>query len=264
MRRVCAVVEASGVEGRNPILEPLGRRLAEHEVELVTWDPTLSTELPPQAPDADLYLLKADDPAALSAAGCLADEGAPFLNSYWATEAAHDKARTQSRLVRAGLPMPATRLVSAAAQLAAELEAGPRFVKPVRGAHGDEAGPLGRGEAESAGPGPWLVQEVIGDGSSAVLKVYGVRSQTAVRRMVFVPGVVDAPRECVDDADQSLARMAVTAAEVCRLVCYGVDFVIGRDGPVIVDVNAFPGYRDVPDAAEWLAAAVISELRAPP
>jgi ribosomal protein S6--L-glutamate ligase len=261
MMRVCAVLEAEGVPGRNPLLDPLRRRLAERAVELIDWDPTGILELPPRAPEADLYLLKADDPAALSAAGCLVGQGARCLNSYSATDAAHDKARTHSRLARAGLPVPATCLISDHHALAAELEAGPRFVKPVRGAHGQQAGMLGRGEADSAGPGPWLVQELVGDGSPVVLKVYGVGSRNSVRRVAFVPGVVDSPREPVEGADPSLSRIAIAAAEICGLVCYGADFVVGREGPVLVDLNAFPGYRGVPEAARWIADAALAELR---
>jgi hypothetical protein len=40
-----------------------------------------------------------------------------------------------------------------------------------------------------------------------------------------------------------------------------VDFVVGADGPVIVDVNAFPGYRNVPDAVGWIADAAFATAR---
>jgi ribosomal protein S6--L-glutamate ligase len=261
MKSVCAVIEARELPGRNPILEPLRRRLAQDGVELTEWDPTGALHLPPRAPSADLYLLKADDPAALAAAGCLADRGARFLNSFSATNAAHDKARTHSRLARARLPVPTTSLVSDRDALAAELDAAPRFVKPVHGAHGEHAALLGPGQAERAGPGPWLVQEIVGDGSPLVLKVYGVGSRTAVRRAVVVPGVVDVPRQPVNGVDASLSPLAVAAAEICGLVCYGADFVVGREGPVLVDLNAFPGYRGVREAPDWLAEAVLRELR---
>jgi ribosomal protein S6--L-glutamate ligase len=260
MRRVCAVIEKKGVPGRNPLLSPLRERLAERAVELLEWDPTGAVHLPPRAPAADLYLLKADDPAALSAAGSLVDQGAPCLNSYWATDAAHDKVRTHTRLARAGFPVPATWLVSESDTLAGLLAEGPRFVKPTRGAHGKHAGILAKGEAGRAGPGPWLVQEVVGDGSPFVLKVYGVGSRTAVRRVAFVPGVVDLPREPVEGTDPSPSRLAGAAAEICGLFCYGADFVVGRDGLVLVDLNAFPGYRGVPEAPEWIAGAVLAEL----
>jgi ribosomal protein S6--L-glutamate ligase len=261
MKTVCAVIEAKGVPGRNPLLPPLRERLAERAVQLVEWDPTGAVHLPPRAPDADLYLLKADDPVALAAAGCLHDAGAPCLNSYDATEAAHDKPRTLARLLRAGLPVPTTWLVSEPEALEGTLEESPRFVKPLRGAHGEGAGLLRPGEGYRAGPGPWLVQEVVGDGSPFVCKVYGVGTRTAVRRMRFSPGVLDAAREPVEDVDPAITRISTAAAEACELDCFGVDVLFGEDGPVLVDVNAFPGYRGVPEAADWIAEAIAARLR---
>lgn len=37
----------------------------------------------------------------------------------------------------------------------------------------------------------------------------------------------------------------------------GVDVVLGPHGPVVVDVNAFPGYRDVAGAAAAVAAHLL-------
>jgi ribosomal protein S6--L-glutamate ligase len=260
--RVCIVVEAGGVPGRNPLLGGLRTELGRRGVDLVAWDPTAGLDLPPTAPEADLYLLKADHPVALAAAGCLHDAGAPCLNAYPSTMAAQDKARVVARLSRAGVPVPATRLVGERADLAAALSGGTRFVKPLQGFHGVGAGRLGPGGADRAGPGPWLVQEAVGAGNS-VLKVYGVGDQVAVRRMDFRPGVVDAVRHPVAAADPALAELACAAARAVGLVCFGADFVVGRDGPVLVDLNPFPGYRSVAEAPVWLADAVEAELAAP-
>lgn len=89
--RVCVLVEAGSVRGRNPLLPPLRDRLAAEGLELVTWDPTGVLELPAAPPAADLYLLKGDHPSILTAAGCLADLGAACLNTFEATAAAADR-----------------------------------------------------------------------------------------------------------------------------------------------------------------------------
>ena len=258
--RVCALVEAAGIPGRNPLLPPLAAILTRDDIELVTWDPTGGFPLPRTgAPDADLYLVKGDDPAVLTAAGCLADGGARLLNSFEATAAATDKGRTLARLARAGIPVPATEVAADARGVGALLAAGPRFVKPVRGAHGHGARLLEAGAAAPAEGGPWLVQEPIaGDGRDH--KVYGVGGRTAVRRMRFTPGVVDAAREPVADPDPRLSRWAVAAAEACGLVCFGADFIVGPGGPVLVDLNAFPGYRGVEAGPAWVAEAVRAAL----
>lgn len=259
MRRACVLVEAGSIPGRNPLLPPLRRLLAEADVELFAWDPTGRLSLPPHAPEADLYLLKGDHPAILTAAGCLADGGARCLNSLAATETAADKARINARLMVAGLPVPATQVCGDRAALAAALAAGPRFVKPVRGAHGNGARRLEAGEAAAAGPGPWLVQELVRSPGYDV-KLYGVRDHVAARRARFVPGQVDVPREPVEGLDPAILRLARAAAEAAGLELYGVDVLETPDGPVIVDVNAFPGYRSVAEAPGWIAAVVLDAL----
>jgi len=258
-RRVCAVLEATAAPGRNPLVPRLAAELGPRGIDMVAWDPTAGVEVPPAAPGADLYLLKADHPVALAAAGCLHDTGAACLNGYLATAAAQDKARVLARLCTAGVPVPPTRLVAERADLAATLSGGPRFVKPLAGFHGVGAGRLGPGEAGRAGPGPWLVQEAVGNGDT-VLKVYGVLDRLAVRRMTFRPGVVDGERHAVPGAEPLLGRLARRAAEAAGLVCFGADFVICDDGPVLVDLNPFPGYRTVDEAPGWVADAVVSEL----
>jgi len=263
MRRACVLVEAGSTPGRNPVLPPLRRQLAKVEVELVAWDPTGQLGLPPDAPDADLYLLKGDHPTILTAAGCLADSGARCLNSFAATEAAADKARILARLAEAGLPVPATQVTGDRAALAAALAVGARFVKPVRGAHGNGARRREPGQADAAaGTGPWLVQELV-PSPGYDLKLYGVRDRVTARRAPFVPGEVDVPREPVERPDPAVLRLARAAAEAAGLELYGVDMLETRDGPVIVDVNAFPGYRSVAEAPGWIAAVVLDALVVP-
>jgi ribosomal protein S6--L-glutamate ligase len=183
-----------------------------------------------------------------------------MLNGFEQTQAVHNKARILARLARAGLPLPAGLLVGRRDRLAEELARGPRFVKPLQGSHGAGARRLERGEECLAGEGPWLVQEVAGSGDPTVLKVYGVRGVAAVRRMTFRPGVVDGDRRAVG-SDPLLLRLARQAAAEAELVCWGVDFVVSADGPVVVDANAFPGYRSVAEAPDWLARTIEDELR---
>jgi ribosomal protein S6--L-glutamate ligase len=258
--RVCAVVEASATPGRNPLLPPLAAELGRRRIELVVWDPTESLDLPPHMPEADLYLLKADDPLAIAAGACVHDAGARCLNSYPATAAARDKARMHALLAERGLPVPESRLVGSRRALEEALADGPRFVKPVQGAHGVGAHLLRAGEAARAGSGPWLVEQPVAGSSDDVLKVYGVDGRAAVRRMRFRPGVVDAPREVVEDVDPVVLDVACAAAEAAELVCWGADFVVGDDGPVLVDLNPFPGYRTVDEAPAWLADAIEEAL----
>ena len=259
----CALIQAGSSPGRNPLRPPLRGRLERHGIELTTWDPTAPWAVPPDAPPADLYLVKGDDPLILSAAGCLADAGAPCLNTFEATAAAADKARSLTRLARAGLPVPITTVAGDRESLARALETGPRFVKPVRGAHGEGAQQLLPGGASTAGPGPWLVQEAL-QGPGYDLKVYGVGERVATRKVRSAGSAFDAPREHVPRLPPEILTTARAAAEISGLTCFGVDFVVTAEGPRIVDVNAFPGYRGVDQAPAWVADATLAELRKQP
>lgn len=258
-RRVCAVVEAGNTPGRNPLLAPLASLLRDAGVQLVTWDPTRGfSPTAPAAPDADLYLLKGDHPAVATAGGCLADRGAACVNSLAATVLVRDKARALARAAAAGVPVPRTVVATDAASLAAALADGERIVKPLVGAHGQGVARVGPGGPAPSGNGPWLVQEPVeGDGYDR--KVYGVGARTAVRRLVFETGRVDG-RRLPCPPDPVLERHARAAAAACGLVCWGADFVVGRAGPVLVDVNAFPGYRGVDEAPAWVARAILRAL----
>ncbi|WP_020386043.1 ATP-grasp domain-containing protein [Kribbella catacumbae] len=260
-RRVCVLVEALSAPGRNPLLATLAGQLALRQVVMAVFDATAPWS-PSDLPDADLYLIKGDDPAVLAAAGCLTDRGAPCLNDLEATLRAADKARIVALLQQAGLPVPCTVVAANADAVASILDrAGvPAFVKPLRGAHGTGAVALRPGQRPD-GDGPWLIQELVPSDSMDV-KVYGVGPRTALRRMRVEPGKVDGVRSPVFEPDPYIARIAIAAADTCGLICWGADILLGPDGPVLVDVNAFPGYRSVPAAAAWVADAVIQALAA--
>ncbi|MDN0198592.1 hypothetical protein [Streptomyces sp. S.PNR 29] len=255
--RVCVLVEAGTDAGRNPLLRPLDAALAARGARCTAFDAT-APWTPADLPAADVFLVKGGDPAVLCAAGAAADAGGACLNSLAATLRVSDKARVLALLDRAGLPVPATTVAADADTVAGLLRAAgtPRFVKPLHGQHGRAVGLLRPGE-RPVGAGPWLVQEAV-HGPGYDYKLYGVGSRAAVLRVHVEPGRVDMPRVPVPAPEPGLVRLGLRAAGVCGLVCWGVDVVAGAHGPVIVDVNAFPGYRGVPHAADWIADAALA------
>jgi ribosomal protein S6--L-glutamate ligase len=58
-----------------------------------------------------------------------------------------------------------------------------------------------------------------------------------------------------------VARIAAAVGEVYGLELYGVDVLLGPEGPVVVDVNDFPSFRQVPDAPARVAKAVLKLAR---
>ncbi len=58
-----------------------------------------------------------------------------------------------------------------------------------------------------------------------------------------------------------VAQIAAQVGEVFGLDLYGVDVLLGPDGPVVVDINDFPSFRQVPDAVARVARAVLRLAR---
>src|SRR5439155_11492950 len=80
-----------------------------------------------------------------------------------------------------------------------------------------------------------------------------------VRRSPLHPG--QAVRESLVPLPAEVGRLAVQVGEVFGLDLYGVDVLLGPDGPVIVDINDFPSFKQVPDAVARVARAVLHLAR---
>jgi ribosomal protein S6--L-glutamate ligase len=58
------------------------------------------------------------------------------------------------------------------------------------------------------------------------------------------------------DVPNEWAQVALEIGRVFELRLYGVDLLMTARGPLIVDVNAFPGFRGVHGASSALVAMV--------
>ena len=184
----------------------------------------------------------------------LEQAGWRFCTPVASSLAVLDRARLAEKLRAAGLPAPRSfRLTDwHADRLRATGSA--TVVKSIDGGKGSGAGVwfAGTGEWPEHPPfaGPWLVEERIpNDGADRKLSVAG-----AVCRGLMKPW----PRQ--DDAaavpfepDAGLVDLAHATGAALGIEIFGVDVVIGPDGPVIVDVNLFPGFRGVDGAAALIA-----------
>ncbi len=212
---------------------------------------------------AAVYLLKSHTPAGLDLARRLERCGGMVVNGWAATLACQDRVQMARRLQRAGLPCPRTWSVPTLGR-ARRLLPGMRFplmVKSRFSRRGDlvvRVHDLDEMEALMAqwGGEPVILQEFEeNDGWDVKMWVVGTRAYAARRPTPLTPG---ASRETVTitDAELSPAWVAATlrVGREFDLSLYGVDLLATPHGPSIVDVNAFPGYRGVPDAAAALAA----------
>lgn len=248
-----------------PLLREVMGMLGERGIE-VDWAVVDETVIDPgEAPEGyDFHLLKSYTDLGLSLAEVLHHRGARLLNPYPACAALRDKVATAWRLRAAELPVPRTWSTGDPGLLADRLRNGPLIFKPARGVHGagirvvHDARELDDFRQEVAARSgfrePWLAQEFV-RGSGEDLKLYVSGPDVfAVRKAFSETSFHERGRPCA--VDPEVAALALRCGRVFGLTLYGLDLIEGPDGPVIVDVNYFPGYRGVPEAAERVARQI--------
>jgi|GEM_PF-345270 len=198
----------------------------------------------------------------------LEEKGIPFLNSIAAWEWARNKLVALNRCRQAGLPIPATVVVRQLDQLAAavrQLGPGPWVVKPAMGSQGrdialvDTLDELVRHFAarwEEDRNEIFLVQEFLAaDGGRAWdLRVFVLLGEVlgAMKRISpadefrsnFSLGAAIEPVPLSEE----LKHLARQAAAVLDLDMAGVDIMLPARGPVIIEVNANPGWEGIAGA----------------
>lgn len=196
-------------------------------------------------------------PALLTALAVAERFGVRTVNRSEAVAAVKDKAAMTAALVAAGIPTPRA-WVGPPERLADLLEPAdyPVVVKPVFGDNGRgvrlvlDAAAIGTG-------GPVVAQQYVpGDGTE--LKIYAAGNRLWGVRVpsLFGGGNGGAPGPVPVGAD--LAGLARACGRAFGLELYGVDCLVGPDGPVVVEVNDFPNYRGAEGSDAALATHVLS------
>jgi ribosomal protein S6--L-glutamate ligase len=205
-------------------------------------------------PSADLYILKSHTELSLSLAGVLFTQGARLLNPYQSCSLTQNKIVVSRLLSEADVPAPrswVTGDMSLARQLVEET---PLIIKPYMGHRGAGIRLIRTADELAQVPQPDLpviIQEYI-EGTGQDLKIYVVGDQVFGVRKEFsetsfsVPGV---PGEISEEVRQ----LSLRAGRVCGLGLYGLDIIESPRGPFVVDLNYFPGYKGVPNAAPMIA-----------
>jgi ribosomal protein S6--L-glutamate ligase len=205
-------------------------------------------------PEADIYLLKSDSELALNLAQSFELMGAKVLNPFNACRNAKDKTVAAGLLLAAGIPTPASFAAAKPYQFETMLADGPIILKHNRGYHGAGIAVVDTHVALTRAPdyaGMVFAQSYLADARKD-LKLFGIGEEVfAVRK----PFSVDSYKHggTAVELDQDLAGLARRCAKTFGLSLYGIDIAETADGPSVVDVNYFPGYRSVPRAAERLS-----------
>lgn len=202
----------------------------------------------------DLYVLKSHTELSLSLAGVLDAQGARLLNPYASCIATQNKIVAARRLQAAGVPVPRTWVTGDLDLLRRVAGETPLIVKPYLGHRGAGIHVVRQpGDVSdlSLPDGLIMAQQYV-DGQPEDVKVYVVGDEVFAVRKPFSPTSFTVPGQpCEVDSD--LRAIAQRCGQALGLGLYGLDVVETPDGPVVVDLNYFPGYKGVPGAASLIA-----------
>jgi ribosomal protein S6--L-glutamate ligase len=239
----------------SPVLVDVAHRLRRrgHDVDAVIVEEAVN--VPERLPmEHDLYLVKSHTELTLSLAGVLHARGARTLNPYPACAIVQDKITAAARLAAAGVPVPRSWTTGDLRLLAPLVDTWPVVVKPHRGHRGAGVVVVPDPKTMAALPpsaGPMLVQEHV-PGCGEDLKVYVVGEDVFAVRKPFSADSFTRPGRLVPVTPE-VRETALRCGAAFGLGLYGLDVIEGPDGPVVVDLNHFPGYKGVPDVAALLA-----------
>jgi ribosomal protein S6--L-glutamate ligase len=242
----------------NPVLVEVFERLKRGGFRVeVGFAEDLFLEAAGLAPEHDLYVLKSHSKLWLSLAGILHRQGARLLNAYPACAATLNKIVALWRMRAAGLPAPRSWVTGDLAHLRALAAERPLILKPYDGMRANGVSVVKAPADLGALPAPdrpVLVQEYL-PGNGEDLKVYVIGTEVfAVRKPSALTGIRCAGRPCTVSRD--VRDVALRCGQLFGLELYGLDLLEGPDGPVVVDLNYFPSYVGVENAAPRIAAYI--------
>jgi ribosomal protein S6--L-glutamate ligase len=204
----------------------------------------------------DLYLLKSGTEAGLAFAGSLDLAGARLLNPYAATVLMKDKILVTRALAAAGVPLPATYAAAEPGQLLPLLADGPLVVKPYRGGSQGRGVRIVRGADELAGLAPdqgLLFAQRYHQPDGRDHKIYAIGGRYFGVRRVWPPRSYEDKLGEPFELTAELAEISDRCGRACGVDLFGLDVVISEGRLYVVDINTFPGFKGVPEAARLLA-----------
>lgn len=235
-----------------------------HDLSLTTAVhlPKGNQPIPPWVFEASLVVHRGLGLHELLSARALEDAGIRCCNPITPTLTLQRRALTARKLANAGLPVPATTLAATWADVVEQAGGQPVVVKTDDGRAGRGLNVLITATGElpllPPFPGPYIVQECIsGDGQDHKLYVAGDQVKGLLKRWPSRPAT--AAMSAPLTIGPELAEIAQGVGQALDLDIYGVDVLYGPNGPAIVDVNPFPGFRNIPEAP-WLLARHLAAL----
>jgi ribosomal protein S6--L-glutamate ligase len=198
----------------------------------------------------------------LDAAGAA---GITTVNDYRAIRLARDKAVAAVRARAAGIPFPKTWFASKSALLdQIPAEAYPLVLKPNNGSSCERivrvASPEELAELALDDSGCLLAQPYLPNPGYDV-KLYNTGEEVfaTVKRSPLHPGAAVVEEQI--EVTPQLRELALAVGRAFGLDIYGIDVIETAAGWVVLDVNDFPSFGKVPEAASRLARTVLRVTR---
>ncbi len=210
----------------------------------------------------DLYILKSGSEAAMALAWALDLEGAAILNPYPAVAMMKDKIIATRRLQSAGVPLPATFIADRAELFAELLDRGPLVIKPYRGGSQGRGVRIVRDKSELAEiePGGVLFAQRYHPSDGRDHKIYRIGDQVFGVMRVWPPRTYEDKLGEPFEVSSDMKEITLGCGRAFGIDLYGIDIVASRGKLYVVDINTFPGFKGVPDAARLLADYIETKL----
>ncbi len=191
--------------------------------------------------------------------------GVPTINSYASTERIRNKAHMAVWLSRAGLVCPPTILARNTSTLTGLPRSRfPIILKPTYGNNSQGLQLVRRPEdleaIEWSDDDMLLAQGYLpSDGFDLKLYVCGRAVFATYKPTPFNGDLAARPRPV--RATPAMVELALRCGAIFGLEIYGVDTIETPDGPAVIEVNEFPNFTGVPEAAECIADYVLARAR---
>jgi ribosomal protein S6--L-glutamate ligase len=234
-----------------------------HKVDLLEPQMTITCLSALAKETYDAYVLKTvSDGPGLSLLEAAEAVGIPTINNSRSIRLVRDKAVATAYAHAHGFPIPLTYFVAHPGLLEQiPLEDYPLVVKPTNGSscrgiyRVDSPAELAQVQMVEADTRFFLAQQYIENrGFDIKLYVAGTEVFAIAKRSPLHPEVRVEKR--LIPLSMELRNLAILVGKLFGLDIYGLDIVETRDGPMVVDINDFPSFGQVPNAIDLVASEI--------
>lgn len=262
--RFCFIIESQYRNDRIPTV--VAKQLLDwgHHVDVLEPDATITSLFDLTNKDYDAYILKTvSDGPGLSILEAAEAVGIRTINNSRSIRLVRDKAIATAFAHAHGLPIPFTYFL-AHPRLLKQIpeEDYPLVVKPTNGSscrgiyRVNSPADLANLEIVEANNSFFLAQHYIENaGFDIKLYVIGTRVFAVAKRSPLHPEVMVHKR--LMPVTQELRTLALRVGEIFGLDIYGLDVVQTPQGPIIVDINDFPSFGQVPQAVRLVSNYIL-------